>query len=58
MRRRIAASGVCLLLFMPPLLAPDSDPIQTRYGAVQGFWGLGDLSLASYSCRDIASMRS
>ena len=35
-KRRIAGLGVCLLLFISPLLAATSDLVQTRYGAVQG----------------------
>ena len=35
-KRRIAGLGVCLLLFISPLLAATSDPVQTKYGAVQG----------------------
>jgi para-nitrobenzyl esterase len=35
-KRRNAGLGVCLLLFMSPLLAANSDPVQTRYGAVHG----------------------
>jgi hypothetical protein len=27
---------MCLLLFISPLLAANSDPVQMRYGAVQG----------------------
>jgi para-nitrobenzyl esterase len=35
-RGQITASGVCLLIFISPLLAANLDPVQTRYGAVQG----------------------
>src|SRR6202011_3238698 len=34
--QRIAASGLCLLLFISPLLAQNGDPVQTTDGAVQG----------------------
>jgi para-nitrobenzyl esterase len=34
-RAFVVAPAMCLLLFISPLLAANSDPVQTRYGAVQ-----------------------